>query len=608
MIRVLILLVALLLPLSAKAQSESQFVTIVNPVRISKYNPTPSLSLAAQYFVISQNDFPATWLFTFDSLSDEKLIQEALEMNNKQEMGIFLEVTPEFAQKSGVEYHERGSWHFANSVFLSGYSIEERKRLIDVVFAKFKEEFGYYPISVGSWWTDSYSMNYMKERYGILNNLGCADQFSTDGYQLWGQYWSIPFYPSKYHPAIPASSVENKLDILNFQWAARDPLQGYKDSTFSTQDYQTRPQQDISYFEKLVVLFTKKSNNRFGQITIGLEADFTPQTYSLEFSKQMLSIKKFQRQGKITPTNMRQFGEWYRLSFPDISPEHTITASDLLGSETESTWYQSPRYRAGFTKTGSQITIRDLRVYYGNQSDPYSHSPNGERILHINLPAILDEVEDGYSWMLPVNAKIETGYDKLTLSGIDSLPSQIHLYPGLEITKSDKSFIISFPANLTDYSTIRGWDSESTYFFKQSKFPLLLLAGRGWHYLQKTNLHVSQDEQIALNKLRTFDGEKVMVNDYHCLQCPWSSPHKPASFANQRNYVGNLADKLVLYQNNLTEVNSREEANKIVKMTGVDYIYLVKYGDYLEYLPFSPGDWGIDLVLENANVQIWKVK
>ena len=110
---------------------------------------------------------------------------------------------------------------------------------------------GYYPTSVGSWLTDSFSLAYMKEKYGITANLGCSDQFSTDGYKIWGQYWSTPFYQSKYHAGIPASDIFVKLDLVTIQWASRDPLNGYYSSLFSTQDYLlTRKNLDFEYFKK----------------------------------------------------------------------------------------------------------------------------------------------------------------------------------------------------------------------------------------------------------------------------------------------------------------------------------------------------------------------
>jgi 3',5'-cyclic AMP phosphodiesterase CpdA len=136
----------------AHAASNNQFVTVVNPVRVSNYNQSLVKSIQAQYGIIKQYHLPATWLLTYDSINDPRVVSEIKTFNSSQEIGIFLEVTPDFAKNAGITYHDSGSWHYATSVFLSGYKNEERIKLIDTVFAKYKAVFGKYPSSVGAWW------------------------------------------------------------------------------------------------------------------------------------------------------------------------------------------------------------------------------------------------------------------------------------------------------------------------------------------------------------------------------------------------------------------------------------------------------------------------
>ncbi|MDP2684774.1 MAG: hypothetical protein Q8P20_07110, partial [bacterium] len=259
-------------PLKIQAKELNKYITIVNPVRISRYTITPAESLKSEYKAVSKHGFPATWLLTYDALNNEDIISEIRKMDTNQEFGVFLEVTKTFASEAGVEYHNSGFWHHASAVFLSGYTQEERIILIDKVFDKFKQEFGAYPKSIGSWWTDGYSLSYVKDKYGVVANLVCADQFSTDGYQLWGQPWQVPYYSSKIYPAVPASNTENKLDLVNIQWASRDPLNGYNSSLYSTQDYLVAENAlDTNYFHKLLDLYLNTKD--MSQITVGLEAD-----------------------------------------------------------------------------------------------------------------------------------------------------------------------------------------------------------------------------------------------------------------------------------------------------------------------------------------------
>src|SRR3989338_7096044 len=283
-------------------QTYSQFVTIVNPIRISAYSTNPGASLEAQYGEVQKRNLAATWLFTYDAILDSGVVNVAKVMDKTQELGLFLQVTPKFATESGVIYNKTDSWHRANSVFLSGYTQQDRIRLVDAIFEKFKKTFGFYPASVGAWWIDSYSLDYMKRKYNIVANLTVADQFATDGYQVWGQYWSIPFYPAKLHAGIPASTLDSKIDVVTIQWAARDPLNGYgrgPASLFSTQDYF-----EIDYFQKLIDLYAKSNNNKFGQITMGLKGDFPPSTYRGFFPKPLGGRKKLNISGEVSVVTM----------------------------------------------------------------------------------------------------------------------------------------------------------------------------------------------------------------------------------------------------------------------------------------------------------------
>ncbi|RJQ27893.1 hypothetical protein C4577_00430 [Candidatus Parcubacteria bacterium] len=386
---------------------ENQFITIVNPVRISAYNPDPKLSLEAEYKEIRERNLPATWLLTSDVLEMEDLVGVIKGMDRNQELGIFLEVTPSSARKSNVSYYQTDSWHRASSLFLVGYQQQERRILIDSVFERFKAIFGYYPKSVGAWWVDSYSLQYMKEKYGIIANLGCSDQFLTDGYSIWGQPWSIPYYPSRFHAGMPARTLESKLDIVTLQWAPRDPINGYGDgraSTYSTQDYQIN-NLSIDYFANLVKLYVQKQRNLFGQVTLGLEADLSASVYSGLYGQHLDIIKKLQNEGVAEIVTMEKFSSWYRKEFPVLSPPHLIETDDLLGKRMKGLWYQSPNYRIGLIYEYDKEVTRliDFRTYHDNFQEPFYVTPNRQNDLYINIPSVIDVVSLPEStWIFPL--------------------------------------------------------------------------------------------------------------------------------------------------------------------------------------------------------------
>ena len=53
-------------------------------------------------------------------------------------------------------------------------------------------------------------------------------------------------------------------------------------------------------------------------------------------------------------------------------------------------------------------------------------------------------------------------------------------------------------------------------------------------------------------------------------------------------------------------INRYGSSKKEFDMLNVDYVYLVKYGDYIEKLPFSPGDLGVAKLYDYSYAEIWK--
>src|SRR3989344_8201064 len=79
-----------------------EFLTIVNPVRISTYTKDPVLSLQAEYAQVDYRNLPATWLLTYDVLKNQRMVSAFSDFNKQQEFGIFLEVSADFADDSEI--------------------------------------------------------------------------------------------------------------------------------------------------------------------------------------------------------------------------------------------------------------------------------------------------------------------------------------------------------------------------------------------------------------------------------------------------------------------------------------------------------------------------
>ncbi len=327
----------------ASAAENPAFVNLVNPVRNRVL--WQNMAFFDEHLKLMEDlKLPATWLLQYDTLNALEIVSPLKNLKG-DEIGALLEVSENLATDADVPYLiGDGEWFRADKVFFSGYGREERLRMADKLFEKFKEVFGFYPKSVGAWYIDAFTLNYLVQKYQIVAAVDCADQYSTDNYQIWGKPWGVPYYPSKFNTLTPARTVRNKLPVVKVQWGLRDPKLGFgrqvADSTYSLQanDYQGHHGLGIDYFEKLLETYLK-TQNQFSQATVGLEVGqegaFLP-----EFGRQLEVVAKKRDEKGIRILTLSQFADWYRQKFPDVSPSHLISNSDV-------SWYSSPVVRVG---------------------------------------------------------------------------------------------------------------------------------------------------------------------------------------------------------------------------------------------------------------------
>lgn len=644
--------------------NQTSYITIVNPVRISEYTKNPGESIKAEYLEIQKRNFPATWLLTYDVISNSELVSVFKTMDQKQEFGVFLEVTQNFSNAAKVAYNKTGSWHYANSLFLSGYTQEDRIKLIDISFKKFKEQFGYFPKSVGGWWVDSYSLSYMQKKYGIIGVLGVSDQYDLDGYKVWGTYWSTPYYPNKINSALPASSIKSKLDVVTFRWALRDPLNGYRSpnvfmqpSLYSIQDY-SRIGESHDYFEKLVRVYTNNNlGNKFSHATIGLEADFSPDFYKGLYSVWLDSVIELGNEGVVV-SSMQEFASFYRKTFNEISPSHLIVSDDLLGTNSIALWYQNPKYRIGlvYDRQTLDSEIVDFRIYPTNFIEPFYKQPNKQFSLSINLPFILDTVIDKkHRWRFNVGrimqmsnervifekGEINFNDDNLSVSGIN-IPSfvisskqlaSVNVHGKIMLSPRSDYFVgkdglfvreVSIDIPFVLESKIQRYRIFIAFFTIASIFIFKLLFDKKRNVFKSliTGLsvflafylllqsqkyyYVSQTEVDALSVLARLPEGKVLVYDKDCLRCVFEN-EKPAAAAGKKNYVGQISGHQTIANLSFILAENSHIAKQILAGNAIKYVYLTRYESYIEHLPYNSDELGLVKIYENGNSEIWEV-
>ncbi|QQG43527.1 MAG: hypothetical protein HYW45_00720 [Candidatus Daviesbacteria bacterium] len=446
LISLLICLIFLFAADTVSAASE-KFITIVNPIRGSDFFSLPQKPVTTtkqQFEAIQDRGLEATWLVRPDALFDDEIVNFLKNIPPEHEIGLLMEVTPTWATSAGITYHQNTNWHDAGSVFLTGYSLEERRKLIDSAFKKFKEILKFSPQSVGAWWIDANSLIFMKQNYGIVANLDVADQYTTDNYQVWGQYFSTPFYPASRNALVPASGADQKIGVLTIQWAARDPYNsfgnGVLDSTYSVQanDYANPKYHNLTtdYFKKLLRIYLDNPYSSLGQVTVGLENDFSWVEYGKEYINQLETVANLQKTG-VKVVTMSDFARRYSALFPTTSPPKIIFAQDPLGGSGAVVWYQTSKYRLGWFYTKDGSVIRDLREYFDSHDEPCLIQACASLNLAMMETKNLDEVSFGDRWLID-EGKISQIEVKPTVLGLQiSYLNQANTKRTLEFLPND---------------------------------------------------------------------------------------------------------------------------------------------------------------------------
>ncbi len=387
----------------------NQYITIVNPIRGADFftgSGQPVDNVNREYVEIKKRNLSSTWLIRPDALFNENVVRLLKSVPTNEEIGLFMEVTPTWTNLAGVKYRPGLTWHSAGSLFLTGYEVSERQKLIDSAFEKFKTTFGYYPKSVGAWWIDAGSLSYMKEKYNIVTSMDVADQFSTDNYSIWGQYFSTPFLPAKRNALVPGSGEQQEIGVVTIQWASRDPFNAYGngvlDSTYSVQanDYGNPKYHNLGtdYFKKLLAIYLDNPLSSVKQVTVGLENDFNWNDFGAEYTRQLDEVASRQRTG-IQVLTMSQFASSYNNTY-SLTPPQIILADDPLGSGGKVLWYQNTNYRVGWFFNSQGSVISDLRLFRESVDEPCLSKACANLNLAETQTRNLDAVTYGDSWVV----------------------------------------------------------------------------------------------------------------------------------------------------------------------------------------------------------------
>ncbi|MFN2196849.1 MAG: hypothetical protein ACK2UW_12075 [Anaerolineales bacterium] len=269
------------------------------------------------------------------------------------------------------------------------FSMEDKRKIVDEVFGKFHQVFGFYPTSTGSYYMDAELVNYIKAKYPMVK-AAVATCWEEGPKAYWnannswytlldGGPWN-PWIPSKRNIHCIASDENDDIGIVAIPHLSRD-LMAVFDGPGSY--YGTHPQnilrgmvyenREIPYFKNIVDQYRSMTKyNRgyaYNMMFVGpgwmskggrweSDYDFLLKSYQ----DGMAYYGELKKQGELQDLTMSEFADIYRQNRPYTRPECTLWKDILYGSRRQMFWFVDPymRFCLDMNQGGAMV---DLRPY-----------------------------------------------------------------------------------------------------------------------------------------------------------------------------------------------------------------------------------------------------
>lgn len=385
-----------------------RIINIINFIRQTDYRVEDSDRLLfetvqEQIKLVNKYHFPATFLFQYDALINpqyQELMKNELQANC--ELGAWWEITQPHVEAAGIEWRGEHSWvSHANIAFTTGYTSREREQLVDVYMTKFKEIYGYYPKSVGSWFIDSYTLTYMYEKYGIVASCNCKDQIGTDGYTLWGGYWNQAYYPSRTNAYMPAQTEEAQIPVPIFRMLGSDPIYQYdtglgssRQGVISLEPVYKESGMNKEWAEYFLESIVDQPSLAFNYAQAGQENSFTWEAMQKGLEMQFSLFDSLRIAGKIRLETLETSGKWFKKQFKHTPVTAVTTLTDIRNEGRKSVWFNSRYYRTNLLWEGKSFRFRDIHLFDEKFKSPYyDRAGEGSQFFYFTLPVV-----DGFVW------------------------------------------------------------------------------------------------------------------------------------------------------------------------------------------------------------------
>ena len=271
------------------------------------------------------------------------------------------------------------------------FSMEDKMRIVDDVFEKFHDIFGFYPESTGSYYMDADLTNYIKSKYpSVKCAVATCWEEGPKAYHTCNNSWYTlfdggpwnPWIPSKQNTHAPAANEEEDSGIVAIPHLSRDLIACFdgNGSNFGTHPqnvlrgmiYDTKTW-EYPYLYNIIDQYRDlgKYNDgySYNMMFVGpgwlnkmgrWEAPY--ELLKKSYEDGMAYYGKLKKEGRLQDMTMAEFADYYRAKKPYKEPECALWRDILYGSDKQVFWYADPYMRACVNMDEGGALV-DLRPY-----------------------------------------------------------------------------------------------------------------------------------------------------------------------------------------------------------------------------------------------------
>ena len=342
-----------------------------------------------QQEIAHRNGLRTTIQMTYASLFNA----EAIALAKEHHAAFGDEISLTFLGLNCKEFRER---YRSKELAIWLFSMEDKRRIVDDLFGRFHDTFGFHPTSTGSYYMDAELVRYIKERYPSVK-IAVATCFeegprvfhntNNSWYTLLdGGPWSA-WIPSRENIHCPAMGALDDIGIVAIPHLSRDLLASVDSPGLY---FGTHPQNilrgmvyegdQIPYMYSLVDQYRAlaRQNGGLGYNMVYVGPGWMGKAGRWEARHELL-VKSYEdflayygelkQQGQVIDQTMSEFADTFRAHQSYDEPLCALWRDILYGTDQQVFWYADPHFRVLVDmKQGGAIT--DLRPYAAQLNRP----------------------------------------------------------------------------------------------------------------------------------------------------------------------------------------------------------------------------------------------